>query len=97
MLVVSTAHVWGVAMYFLTAALDAEVWGRREVVYTWGYFWGMNAPWLGVSLAVVWWVLRRELVRLRGGGEAGAVGGKCGVREVEVEVQAGESERHKRD
>ncbi|KAF8430386.1 Emopamil binding protein-domain-containing protein [Tirmania nivea] len=63
MVVVSTAHLWSIAMYFLTGWLEGEKWCSEGEVYRWGYFWGMNAPWVAVSAAVVW----SEVVKLGGG------------------------------
>ena len=71
---VATAHVWGAWMYFVTGMLVVgEGLGRKEAVYRWGYWVGMNVPWLVVSgwvLVGVW----REVGRAVGEYEEG--GGK---------------------
>ncbi|RPB26735.1 hypothetical protein L211DRAFT_750836, partial [Terfezia boudieri ATCC MYA-4762] len=48
MVVVAAAHLWGVGMYFLTSWLEGERWCSQVGGYRWGYFWGLNAPWVGV-------------------------------------------------
>ena len=67
MVVVAVAHLWGVGLYFLTGGLEGERWCSQRGVYRWGYFWGLNAPWVLVSLAVV----GREVGRLGSGGRVG--------------------------
>ena len=51
--VVSAAHLWGVAMYFVTAAWDNHMWSRPEKRWFWGYFVAMNAPWVIIPAAVM--------------------------------------------
>lgn len=59
--IVSTAHLWGVALYYLTAALPeaedylGQGWCRKEAMYFWGYMVAMNLPWVLVPA----WVLVR--------------------------------------
>lgn len=52
-MVVSAAHLWGVAMYFVTAAWDGHMWSRPERRWFWGYFVAMNAPWVIIPLVVI--------------------------------------------
>ncbi|KAI5792543.1 Emopamil binding protein-domain-containing protein [Peziza echinospora] len=51
--VVATAHLWGVALYFLTALESKEKhggWSRPEWRYEVGYFWMGNLPWGAMAL-----------------------------------------------
>ena len=57
-MVVSAAHLWGVAMYFVTAAWDGHMWSRPEKRWFWGYFVAMNAPWVIIPMVVMVMVAR---------------------------------------
>ncbi|KAI9897264.1 hypothetical protein N3K66_008286 [Trichothecium roseum] len=52
--VVSTAHLYGVALYYATnevaAAATATSYSRPEPLYYWVYYVGFNAPWAVVPL-----------------------------------------------
>ncbi|AEO69193.1 uncharacterized protein THITE_2146203 [Thermothielavioides terrestris NRRL 8126] len=55
---VSGGHLYGVALYYGTCALAERLRGatysRPEVVYYWGYYVGMNAPWVVVPAVLLW-------------------------------------------
>ncbi len=51
---VCVGHLYGVALYYGTCGFAEHMRGlsysRPEVVYYWGYYVGMNAPWVVVPL-----------------------------------------------
>jgi len=51
-IIVSVGHLYGCAIYYATSFADFRLTGvshwRPESEYFWGYFVGMNAPWLVV-------------------------------------------------
>lgn len=64
--VVAAAHLWGCAMYFLTGWMERERerWGGdggEGSGLFWGYWVGMNAPWIVVPVGILvgeangWW------------------------------------------
>jgi len=48
----STAHLYGVALYYATCYAEKLAhdisYSRPEPLYFWGYYVGMNAPWVVV-------------------------------------------------
>lgn len=44
------AHLYGVALYYLTNWAEGVSYSRPEVLYFWVYYVGFNAPWATVPL-----------------------------------------------
>ncbi|KFH43222.1 3-beta-hydroxysteroid-Delta(8),Delta(7)-isomerase-like protein [Hapsidospora chrysogenum ATCC 11550] len=49
-IVICTAHLYGVALYYLTNWAEGVSYSRPEFLYYWVYYAGMNAPWVIVPL-----------------------------------------------
>lgn len=52
-IVVCAIHFWSCALYFVTEAKRGHTDCRPEALYWWGYFVGMNLPWLVVPVVLV--------------------------------------------
>ncbi|KAK4123482.1 Emopamil-binding protein [Parathielavia appendiculata] len=56
--VVCVGHLYGVALYYGTCGFAEHMRGlsysRPEAVYYWGYYVGMNAPWVVVPSVLLW-------------------------------------------
>ncbi|KAK4106433.1 Emopamil-binding protein [Parathielavia hyrcaniae] len=56
--VVCVGHLYGVALYYGTCGFAEHMRGlsysRPEPVYYWGYYVGMNAPWVVVPCVLLW-------------------------------------------
>ncbi|KAK7403854.1 hypothetical protein QQX98_010358 [Neonectria punicea] len=57
-LVVCIAHLYGVALYYLTNWVEGQMYGvvysRPEVLYYWVYYVGFNMPWVVVPAVLLW-------------------------------------------
>jgi hypothetical protein len=49
-LIVCTAHLYGVALYYLTNWVEGVSYSRPEFLYFWVYYVGFNLPWAIVPL-----------------------------------------------
>ncbi|KAK7217095.1 hypothetical protein V2G26_005098 [Clonostachys chloroleuca] len=53
-IIVCVAHLYGVALYYLTNWAEGVSYSRPEVLYFWVYYVGFNAPWATVPLWLLW-------------------------------------------
>ncbi|KAH7160003.1 Emopamil binding protein-domain-containing protein [Dactylonectria estremocensis] len=57
-LVVCVAHLYGVALYYLTNWMEGQLYGvaysRPEFLYYWVYYIGFNMPWAIVPVVLLW-------------------------------------------
>ncbi|KPM36253.1 hypothetical protein AK830_g10319 [Neonectria ditissima] len=57
-LIVCVAHLYGVALYYLTNWVEGQMYGvvysRPEVLYYWVYYVGFNMPWVIVPAVLLW-------------------------------------------
>jgi hypothetical protein len=60
--IVCTAHVYGVALYYLTNWNESRVHGvaysRPETLYFWVYYVGFNLPWAVVPLGELYFLIK---------------------------------------
>lgn len=49
-IILCTAHLYGVALYYLTNWAEGVSYSRPEFLYYWVYYVGLNAPWATVPL-----------------------------------------------
>ncbi|KAK2593765.1 hypothetical protein QQS21_008526 [Conoideocrella luteorostrata] len=52
--IVCTAHLYGVALYYSTSLSESVSFSRPEFLYYWVYFIGLNAPWVVVPLVFLY-------------------------------------------
>ncbi|KAI6779755.1 cholestenol Delta-isomerase [Emericellopsis cladophorae] len=52
--IVCTAHLYGVALYYATSEMDVTRYSRPETLYYWVYYVGFNAPWATVPFWLLW-------------------------------------------
>ncbi|KAG9251517.1 Emopamil-binding protein [Emericellopsis atlantica] len=53
-IIVCTAHLYGVALYYATSEMDVTSYSRPEALYYWVYYVGFNAPWATVPFWLLW-------------------------------------------
>ncbi|KAF7542583.1 hypothetical protein G7Z17_g11455 [Cylindrodendrum hubeiense] len=57
-LIVCVAHLYGVALYYLTNWMEGQMYGvaysRPEFLYYWVYYIGFNMPWAIVPVVLLW-------------------------------------------